>query len=507
MEEKSSRQKAVTYRFTDLESGAYIAGSKIDPSLSSPTTVKEKERARDGLWQRYSEAKAEHPTQDEKTQKARLDALKKRHQSERKSIRDEQFAIRKEMLTDARRLRLPQPDHDAIKAVSAARLAKALEVLEIRHREERKVAAARFPTFREWLRTQSVTDLSAAVRLSEMGEPQPETVATLDGLEFTISSDGTVDFKDEQGRLLFTSTQQGVRFVQHDDPALRERAIVAGLRVESAHGRNFTFGSDPRVREEIIDIAGRNSLRLPGLTPDEEERWKQARNTKPAALAPTPAAVPLKQAAAAQTWQQSWTDDIRRAVGASTSNLEFAQFLKQAGITAEEVTRANGVKGLAFLKEGVRVTGSSLDRDLSWSSISKTLDHNRHRQMVDRIDDEETARDIAEIRRKKAQTFFGRIATAARMREPLILAATATLSSRNRRRHFTPTPGAKALSLADIEREIMSLFRSPSRPRLHSMDLVKQIHEWASKGLLVAQANLAQQQKETMNVGRSNDGR
>ncbi len=40
MSEKSSRSRAVNYRFADLESGAEIAGSKIDSALSSPTSAK-----------------------------------------------------------------------------------------------------------------------------------------------------------------------------------------------------------------------------------------------------------------------------------------------------------------------------------------------------------------------------------------------------------------------------------------------------------------------------------
>jgi hypothetical protein len=522
MSEKSSRSRAITYTFIDEKTGAKIAGSRIDPSLSSPSKMSAKARASDGLWQRYEEAKSQHPTIDEREQKARLEMLKKRHQSERKSVRSEQFEIKKEMLRDARKLRLPEADLDAIKSVCAARLAKQIELLGIRQRAERKAADSRFPGFKEWLRAEAKSDLGAAIRLSAMGEEQSEALPTLEGTSFEINGDGSVDFRDEQGRLLFTNTTSGVRFIQHDDYQLRERAVIAGLRVEQAHGMSFEFGSDPRVRKEIIAIAGKHGLRLPTLSKAEEEDWKTARTAKPAAPAPQPSAsnaAPEK----AQDWQPAWTEAIKLAVNASANTHELVTQLSKAGIVIEEVKRANGSSGIAFLRDGLRVTGSSLDRDLSIKNIKQTLDDNRHRRLVNKIDDNEAGQDIdADLdfeimknemlsQKSPGAKFFGRIASAARRRAPLIesakFASMAALLSQDRRNFALSNKAQKALTTEDIEREIMSLFRSPSRPKLYTFDFQKQIHAWASKGLLTAQANLATQQRETMNVGRSNEGR
>jgi hypothetical protein len=217
-----------------------------------------------------------------------------------------------------------------------------------------------------------------------------------------------------------------------------------------SHGRNFTFGSDPKVRSEIIDIAGRNGLRLPGLTHDEEERWKSARNAKPAS-APQPSASNTAPTEKAQDWQPEWTAAIQQAVSRSADANELISALGKAGITVEEVIRANGNRGVAFSKDGVRVTGSSLDRDLSIKNIKQTLDENRHRRMVDKAgDDDEAQREDAALdfeimkremagKRGPASTFFGRIANAARQRAPLVeatkLAAAAAMASRDRR-HF-----------------------------------------------------------------------
>lgn len=255
---------------------AAISGkpAKSSPKASSakPATLPDG-KSKDPFYDRYTKAKEGHQARKDDT-KATKDALRARHKAEMDALKKLQYAERRQLFREI-------ADHQSRRFADSARALKAAQVregLDIAHSNERRTLAAstRFPSWREWLSAQAMTDPKAAERLARMKEPvkpadlKPKISSVLSDVTTSQNADGSIHYQ-KNNETISVDLGEMMKLMKTDDSS-----ILANLRIAQAK-----FGSLFDIKAKDIDkyirVAALNGIYISTLTDQQQEKWKAIR--------------------------------------------------------------------------------------------------------------------------------------------------------------------------------------------------------------------------------------
>jgi hypothetical protein len=266
-------------RFGPLPQTPILTANSERPAVASPRAssanprTPSKEKSQDAFYDLYSEAKKLHQAKKDDA-KAGKDALRTKQKAEMDALKKLQYAERRQLfreITDNQSRRAA----DSIRALKSAQVR---EALDIAHSNERKALyqASRFPSWREWLQTQALTDPKAAERLARLKEPikpadqKPKISSVLSDVTTSQSKDGSIEYK-KNNETISVDLGDMMKLMKAD-----ETSILANLKIAQAKfGSKFDITA--KDISKYIRVAALHGIYISTLTDQQQEQWKAIR--------------------------------------------------------------------------------------------------------------------------------------------------------------------------------------------------------------------------------------